>query len=152
MVLVINNMRYCSNLDCRSTDSVSREWAIAQFVPLTFDKYISVDAIHAEHIYQWVDFYTIKNNVIYGYHIHKDYFFTYDYISNSKIDEYNCHEYFQHVAEYNFPHPLQFRSLYYWVIIYQNPLYFFLIKDPYYEEFLNSKWFKQYKNYATEIK
>jgi hypothetical protein len=152
MIFMVNIMRYCSNLDCRITKSVAYDWKIAQFVPLTFDKYISVDAIHAKHIYQWVDFYTIKNNVIYGYHKYEDYFFTYDYISNSEIENYNCQEYLEHVTEDNFPHPLQFRSLDYWVTIYQNPLYFFLIKDRYSEEFLNSKWFEQYKNYETEIK
>jgi hypothetical protein len=148
-VFVLNFMRIYSNLDCHIRDPL-----VSQCIPLTFDKYVfwySLRVNHTEHIKN-LDFYTIKNDVIYGHFDYDDCFYTYDYIANTEIMTYSYQEYFNLVKENNYPHPLQFRSPYYWLIVYQNPLCCFLIKDRYHEDLIYSKWFKEYCKYETENK
>jgi hypothetical protein len=147
-VLGLNFMRTCSSLDCRIHDP-----GMIQFVPLTFDKYVfgySLRVNQTEFIKN-LNFYTIKNDVIYG-HFNGDCFYSYDYIADTEIMTYTYQEYFSLVKENNYPHPLQFRSPYYWLIVYQNPLCCFLIKDRYHEDLVYSSWFKEYCKYETENK
>ncbi|MDR1895258.1 MAG: hypothetical protein LBR10_00515, partial [Prevotellaceae bacterium] len=148
-VFMLNFMRIYSNLDCRIHNS-----DVIQFIPLTFDKYVFGYSLRTnrEEIIKNLNFYTIENDIIYGHFNHNDYFFTYDYIANTDIMTYSYQEYFNLVKENNYPHPLQFRSPYYWLITYQNPFYCFLIKDSDHKELINSLWFKEYSKYETENK
>jgi hypothetical protein len=147
---------------------------MGQFVPLTFNRYIIRNSIYttADKQQVWpkdkdknfyviigdknhtgrIKFYTIQNDVIYGYFVDGDCLFSYDYISNTSIITYDCQEYFQLVKEKCFPHPIQFQSSDYWLAIYQNPLCWFLVKDRYRDELINSSWFKEYCEYETENK
>jgi hypothetical protein len=152
IVVVLNIMRIYSNLDCCA---LYRD--VAQSIPLTFNKYIVANSLHANQVEEYINgwaFYTLKNDVIYGHFKYSDCFFTYNYITNTeaKVLTYNYQEYCKLVRENNYPHPLQFRSSYYWLMIYQNMLYCFLIKDRYYEELITSEWFKEYREYETENK
>jgi hypothetical protein len=140
-------MRNYSNLDCRIHDP-----GIIQSVPLTFDKYVFGNSLRTNQIeiIDHLKFYTIKNDVIYGHN--NDCFYTYDYIADTEVMKYSYQEYFNLVQENNYPHPSQFRTAYYWFLVYQNPLYCFLIKDNYYAELIDSSWFKEYCKYETENK
>jgi hypothetical protein len=144
-------MRNYSNLDCRVHDYV------CQYVPLTFDKYIFCGSLRTNQaeIIDDLSFYTIKNDVIYGYgyvdYNRKNCFYSYNF-ADTDVMTYNYQEYFNLVKENDYPHPFQFKSAYYWFIIYQNPLYCFLIKDRYREKFISSEWFKEYCKYESENK
>jgi hypothetical protein len=142
-------MRGYSNLDSRIYG-----WTVAQFVPLTFERYVIDYSLNSNQreLIKNLHFYTIKNDVIYGHFNYDNCFYTYNYISNTDIMTYNHQEYFNLVKEHNYPHPLQFKSPYYWLIIYQNPLYSFLIRDSCHDELINSLWFKKYCEYETENK
>jgi hypothetical protein len=105
-VVGITFMRNYSNLDCRIHDS-----GMIQFVPLTFDKYVFGYSLRTNQtkLISHFDYYTIKNNVIYGHFDYEDRFFTYDYSEDTELMTYNYLVYFDLVKENGYPHPSQFR-------------------------------------------